>query len=451
MEVEMILRSIGLAVLASCIANVASAATVVAYGFEDVTPSTEMDGRLSRIAVNTQGLRAEITRPGSRFDVVERGDQPVPLSFGERALSPFSSPMENNSFIINFATPVLRFSIGAGDFGQDSPDRIVVSAFSGEDLTGSRLDIERVSVRSPVGSNDFSFEDVSVSSERLIRSIELSGGSFEFPQSVYWSGFSTTLPTDRETTLIGSYTAAIDRAKFGPTRDQSINDFIACSQDSSCNLDEAYLKTQEDVRTITEPLADAAFASRDLVTRSSILPSNAIETLLDAPFFFENVLDGMKRMGRLDLFFDGTVESVEASGDGGSFRINPFFDFLDLEIHFDLPSDSLDWDGQAFTYFSDVSLLGNTSAAGLMEFSETSGGAFGSRRIALKLTQLESSDFAPLAPVPLPSGLWLLVVSIGVFGLLKRCARTTTVMYAKASEGVIGVARHDFSMSERRA
>lgn len=161
-------------------------------------------GTLDGLSVSRSGITLDISRPGSRLDIINSGLFFFPDSFGTRSIDPFFDP-ERASFIqVNLSRPASAVSVDMGDFGQDSPDILRLEAYSGVNGTGSLLGADGPRVVSlPTDPNDefkFDFKTLGIElgpdrANAQIRSLRLFGGSADFPTSVYMDNIIITDPT----------------------------------------------------------------------------------------------------------------------------------------------------------------------------------------------------------------------------------------------------------------
>jgi predicted chitinase len=158
----------------------------VTFDFED-QPATSppRNGAYSTLAMTKSGLTLEISRPGSTFDIVDNNNavgQGKPAPFGARSLDPFVN-VSGTPFIFNFSTPVGNVSMLMGDYGQDSPDSLVVDAFSGPNATGNRVAGASASLPTLPG-DAFNYCELTVSGSG-IRSLRVIGGTPDYPNSTF--------------------------------------------------------------------------------------------------------------------------------------------------------------------------------------------------------------------------------------------------------------------------
>lgn len=116
-------------------------------GFAAVRP-----GAYNSLSIQSAGVVVTITREGGkRFDLVDNDPASPPsdnvnlvsqqgksAAFGKRSLDPFFDT-SNAGFIFTFDTPIIAFSLLAGDFGFDA-DQLEMVAMSGPDGTGNVVD-----------------------------------------------------------------------------------------------------------------------------------------------------------------------------------------------------------------------------------------------------------------------------------------------------------------------
>jgi hypothetical protein len=176
-------------------------ADTVTFDFESPYPATAIPGTGIRTGAYTSlsftlnGLTADITRPGGRFDLVQNTyfdatrDQTKPAGWGQKSLDPFSQETQATPFVVNFSLPVTFVSIKMGDYGEDMGDVLLLSAFSGANASGSLL--ASASNTLPNGGTAFDKRTLQVSAAG-INSISFIGGTQYFPNSVFYDNITVT-------------------------------------------------------------------------------------------------------------------------------------------------------------------------------------------------------------------------------------------------------------------
>ena len=159
-------------------------AAVVVFDFDNLEASKE--GRMTFLEMESRGVRATITRPGSKFDVTDNATEPEwvkPSFFGARTLSPFADYQNPAPFIVTFSEPVSRVSLMLGDCGEDA-DTVKLEAFAGVEATGAPLAMAAADL--PAKTNrEFDLRELVVAAPE-IRSIRFVGGGAEYSHSIYY-------------------------------------------------------------------------------------------------------------------------------------------------------------------------------------------------------------------------------------------------------------------------
>lgn len=166
-----------------------SFATPIIFDFEsEFATAVPRTGAYSSLSITKSGLKADISRPGGRFDIVQNvgPDQVKSSSFGSKSLDPFFQETRNTPFVINFSSPISRANVEMGDYGQDSPDTLILRAYSQPNASGNLIDSSRRKLfTNPSSPFAFRSRELVVSGDS-IRSLELIGGSSSFPNSVFY-------------------------------------------------------------------------------------------------------------------------------------------------------------------------------------------------------------------------------------------------------------------------
>jgi hypothetical protein len=173
---------------------------------------------------------------------------------------------------------------------------------------------------------------------------------------------------------------------------------------------------------------EAAFSSKDLVTRTSILPGNSVlEWIADIPLLIDEAIGFFKVIGSL---FGGEsnpdVVSSSVNGSIGEFSINPDFRRYDLDFVLDFESKSI-FDGligQKFLF--DQSFGGDQFEIGIGLVKSIGSNEFGGDRVTLNFVQLSTNDIIPpsLSANTVSAPSTLLLILIGFSGLLLVNRRT---------------------------
>jgi len=190
----MTLRGLVSAALLIFLPSVASASPVtITFDFEDLAATAlPRSGALSILSLSKSGLKADITRPSGRFDVIANvGSQTKPSAYGLRSLDPFVQESAATPFVVNFTTPVRSVAVDMGDYGQDSPDTLTVRAYSGPNATGTLIGTATGSLPTLQG-NPFNSRRLQVTSNSDIKSLQMIGGTPSFPNSVFYDNLTVT-------------------------------------------------------------------------------------------------------------------------------------------------------------------------------------------------------------------------------------------------------------------
>jgi hypothetical protein len=163
-------------------------AQTASFDFEDQYPVTG----LSNVSMTQNGLTLELSRPGSTFGFVDATTlgSGVPTAYGARTLTPFEDTSDH-PFLLNFSAPLSAFSVQFGDFGFDQ-DTYSIIGWSGLNGTGDEV----FAVTGTVPYTDALFHDAfapSTNTQFPIRSVTLSGGSPDFPQSLFYDEVVATV------------------------------------------------------------------------------------------------------------------------------------------------------------------------------------------------------------------------------------------------------------------
>lgn len=150
-------------------AGTATAATAV-FDFEGVAPGNYG----SSLTLFGPGINLTITRDRGPIEIATRT---YPPGWGLNALSPFLDT-NGSEFFLTFSALVTSISVDVGDFAPSDPDSFTLDAGTGSD-SGSQ------------GENTGfpTFSTLSLS-EIDTFTAQLSGGSADFPQSVFWDNIT---------------------------------------------------------------------------------------------------------------------------------------------------------------------------------------------------------------------------------------------------------------------
>lgn len=188
----------GFSAAMACLGLLASAASaaVTVFDFEDQAatftspPDTIRTGALTSLSMAKNGLTLTVTRDSGRaFDIVANtGNQAQkPADWGERSLDPFFSETPVDALVGTFNAPVSSVSIEFGDYGQDS-DGFTLQVFDGPDGSGALLGTNMV----PYGNSALPIFGTGYLAAAGIRSIRFTGGSPEFPNSVFYDNIQVS-------------------------------------------------------------------------------------------------------------------------------------------------------------------------------------------------------------------------------------------------------------------
>jgi hypothetical protein len=190
-----------LALTAIVVAGARPAAVCAAtYDFEGTsTTSPPPTGALTSLMLTDSGVTLNLTRPGSKFDIINLVPFGAP-GFGSRSLDPFWDFASNTPFIGDFSTPLSSVSIDMGDFGQDA-DNLLLEAYSGLGATGTLLGTATDTL--PAGGFTFGSKTLTVSAPGIV-SMRFIGGNNDYPNSVYYDNIKATpVPEPCSLALLG--------------------------------------------------------------------------------------------------------------------------------------------------------------------------------------------------------------------------------------------------------
>lgn len=169
------------------------------YDFEGFGLDVDFDGTFSEIAPVSDGATMTVTRSGGlSFDVIfvsliaaASTGTGAPPGWGQVALSPFNEEGADDFFVAQFSQPISSLSLEMSDFGDDSPDFLVLEVYSSADATGTPLATEAGSWSSSIP--DATSLSWNSSGGQAARSARFRGGSSDFPNSMYVDNVSVTL------------------------------------------------------------------------------------------------------------------------------------------------------------------------------------------------------------------------------------------------------------------
>ncbi len=193
------------------------------------------------------------------------------------------------------------------------------------------------------------------------------------------------------------------------------------AQGPNCDFD-AVANDQEFQQNLRNA-ADATYASKDLVTRTSLTSQNAGELIVDSPNLLSEIKAIFQWIGLLPED-EGRDKVINASveGERGQFTVNPTFESLFLTYIIDFEGQSF-FDGllgEAFLF--NKSLTGKEYYAGYGIVDSVVDLGNGNQRVVFSISQLESDDafMNDIGEVPLPAGFYLFLSGLFGLGWLKR-------------------------------
>lgn len=238
------------------------------------------------------------------------------------------------------------------------------------------------------------------------------------------SGSSNTDPASQGASFITAFRNYVEGS--ANTEKTYLERLDECASQARCDF-EATINDEEFQQNLSNA-REATFASKDLVTRTSLLPQNKLELAADAPSIMTEIKALFQWIGLLpeEENRDDLI-NVSVEGDSGEFTVNPTFESYALTYVFDFngPSFFEDLVGESFLFNQSIGGGKFFAGYGTVEFAD----AFdfsGNSRAIVSISQIESSDaaiFSEIAPVPLPAGLYLLVS--GLIILLVKGGRKT--------------------------
>lgn len=249
------------------------------FDFETLSPTqippNSPAGALSDLSITQSGLTIDISREQSSFDIVSNvGDQQKSIEFGQRSLTPFSDETDPTLFTVNFSANVYRVSVTMGDYGEDE-DVLFVQAYSGLNATGDFLDVDAI-ILPESDTDNFSSQVLILESTTPIRSIEMIGGSEDFPNSVFYDNLTvdTAAPFSNDTIATAQNIGVLssDLAIQGSVSSVDENDYFQFSLPSDSDLS----------LSLTDLIADAdieLFDGNGALIDGSYNTSNASEAL----------------------------------------------------------------------------------------------------------------------------------------------------------------------------
>lgn len=187
---------------------------------------------------------------------------------------------------------------------------------------------------------------------------------------------------------------------------------------AECDFDA--VRNDQEFRENLQNAADATYASKDLVTRTSILPQNELELIADAPFLVNEIKAFLQWVGLAPEDVENSeISSINVEGEAGQFTVNPTFQSISLTYTLDFLESSVfsGLEGESFLF--NRSFLGADYAGyGIIESVDRldSGG----ERLIFSISQLESNNALSDATVPLPGTLVLFGLGLAGLGWSRR-------------------------------
>lgn len=190
---------------------------------------------------------------------------------------------------------------------------------------------------------------------------------------------------------------------------ERINECAA--QGADCDFDST--ANDQEFRQNLQNAADATYASKDLVTRTSLLPENKLELAADAQTLLDEIKAFFQWIGILpeDNNRDEVI-NASVEGEAGQFTVNPTFDSYALTYVVDFASESFltDLAGESFLFNTQFGGADYYAGYGLIESVESFGD--GSQRAIFSISQLESNNAFPASTVPSPPTFLLFLAGI---------------------------------------
>ena len=157
----------------------ASAATLL-YDFEEFDLSS-----YNSLTTTRNGLDITLKRTSNaNFDIwdLTSNEPPVPGGWLTRTLYPFNSPQLNDGFLFSLSKGVKAFSIESGDFAPSDFDELTLTAFDDVNGAGNIISTDSFTY----GDQGFPIIATLSASSPTIRSVVVTGGSTDYPNSMYW-------------------------------------------------------------------------------------------------------------------------------------------------------------------------------------------------------------------------------------------------------------------------
>ncbi|MEM9757980.1 MAG: hypothetical protein AAF933_02040 [Pseudomonadota bacterium] len=231
-----------------------------------------------------------------------------------------------------------------------------------------------------------------------------------------------------QASVIESAANYIDTAEDVTDRRNEINEILReCTRNmgrrddgSDCDYDALRRGEVEANVELAREANEAAFNSKDLVTRTSLLPGDSIlEWLADLPFLIGESLGFFKVTGVLEGDEqDPEVDGASIDGEVGEFSINPDFVRYDVDAIVDFSSSTIFTElvGQKFLFdYSFDDSFETEIGIGLIQSVGTNIG--GGDRVVFNFSQLSTNDRLPAGVQQVPSPGTLLLCVVGLLAL----------------------------------
>lgn len=219
-------------------------------------------------------------------------------------------------------------------------------------------------------------------------------------------------PGNQGASVISSFRNYSEGAKnTDKTYLERINECVA--QGADCDFDA--VRNDQEFRQNLQNAADATYASKDLVTRTSLLPQNKLEIAAEAPTLIGEIKAFFQWIGVLpenenrDVIINASVE-----GESGEFTVNPTFVSYGLTYNVEFERESFfeDLVGDQFLFNKRIGNGEYFAGYGFVESVDDLGN--GNKRVIFSISQLESNN--ALTAIPLPAGVYLFMTGLFVLG-----------------------------------